>query len=132
MSRTTPGQRRLPGARVLPAGQLWVRVRLGKIGRIRTELAGSPCLDCGSTRYQVVLQQAGEGQVEPVAGRCPRCHAMRNVDSEGSTGVLTRRFGARLKPRLASACPLVRRPSPLGDAHPGPLVDGSPAQPARD
>ena len=84
----------------LTAGRRRMRVQLGKIGRIRTEMTGTPCPHCGSPQYQVVLHRGLPVGPGTLVGRCLGCRAQRDLDKEGMRGEVLFRYG--LRPAAAS------------------------------
>lgn len=84
----------------LPAGHRRMRAKLGKIGRIRTEMLGAPCQHCGAAKYQVVLHRGLPVGPGTLVGRCTRCRTQRDLDKEGMTAAVLFRYG--LRPGAAS------------------------------
>ena len=79
-----------------PSTRRRIRVQLGKIGRIRTQMIGLPCTACGSTKYQVVLQPRSQATVGPLVGRCTRCESQRDLEKEGLRAAVLFRYGLQM------------------------------------
>lgn len=77
----------------LHAGRRRLRIQLGKIGRIRTELLGTPCPHCGSSKYQVVLHRDLPPGPAALVCRCLRCRTRRDLDKEGMRDTVLFRYG---------------------------------------
>lgn len=84
----------------LPGGRRRIRIQLGRIGRVRTELCGGPCPRCGSSRCQVVLHRGLSAGAGVLISRCTRCRVQRDLDREGMIEAVLFRYG--LKPASAA------------------------------
>lgn len=89
----------------LSAGRRRMRVQPGRIGRIRTEMTGSPCPHCDSTKYLVVLNRGLPVGPGTLVSRCAGCRTQRDLDQEGMKAAVLFRYGLRLPGRTIPDIP---------------------------
>ena len=55
---------------------------LGKVGAIRRDVQGKPCLFCGGYTYQLVLRTSSPTEEAGIFARCSCCQHPRRFDED--------------------------------------------------